>query len=314
MCKKKGGYPAILEGMERNLHCTPWPANFPRVVAMSSGVALQNHPLHALAKAGDMDAAARLVLDLAKPDKIRMLAAQFPDAVIVPVHAQEASGINHIPRKFADYIAHLTGLEADTDVIQATTVFRTGKGGWYRMAFRPEFDGPVRPGREHILVDDCVTGGGSLSELRQHIIRGGGNVVAMSTIGYAQFSTNIALTENTRNALTIRYNGKLLYDWLQQHNIYNGEVGALTESEARLIYNAKSLNTATERLSEAKQQEFAASQPELFPKRSRQEEIEALSAHRVGEEISKDRQAVLDLLMAADREDHAKGNDNEHSR
>jgi len=274
---------------------------------MSSGVALQNHPLHALAKAGDMDAAAQLVLDLAKPDKIRMLAAQFPDAVIVPVHAQEANGINHIPAKFADYISHLTGLEADTDVVQASTVFRTGKGGWYRMAFRPAFDGPVRPGRDHILVDDCVTGGGSISELRQHIIRGGGNVVAMSTIGYAQFSTNIALTENTRNAITLRYNGIRLYEWLQEHHIYNGEVGALTESEARLIYNAKSLNAATERLTAARQEAFAASQPELFPKRSRQEEIAALSAQRKGAEVSKDRQAVLDLLMAADRDDQERG-------
>jgi len=152
---------------------------------MSTGEALQRHPLHALAKAGNMDAAAQLVLDLAKPYKIEMLAAHFPDAVIVPVHAQEATGINHIPAKYADYISHLTGLEADTDIIQASTVFRTGKGAWYRMAFRPVFEGPVRTGRDHILVDDCVTGGGSFSELRQHIIRGGGNVVAMSTIGYA---------------------------------------------------------------------------------------------------------------------------------
>jgi len=171
--------------MEDDLHCTPWPENFPRVVAMSTGEALQRHPLHALAKAGNMDAAAQLVLDLAKPYKIEMLAAHFPDAVIVPVHAQEATGINHIPAKYADYISHLTGLEADTDIIQASTVFRTGKGAWYRMAFRPVFEGPVRTGRDHILVDDCVTGGGSFSELRQHIIRGGGNVVAMSTIGYA---------------------------------------------------------------------------------------------------------------------------------
>ena len=277
---------------------------------MSTGEALQRNPLHALAKSGNMDAAAQLVLDLAKPYKIGMLAAHFPDAVIVPVHAQEATGINHIPAKYADYISHLTGLEADTDIIQASTVFRTGKGAWYRMAFRPMFEGPVRTGRDHILVDDCVTGGGSLSELRQHIIRGGGKVVAMSTLGYAQFSTIIGLTENTRENLTLRYNGTILYEWLKQHNIYNGEVGALTESEARLIYNAKSLITATERLTQAREDAVAASQPELFPRRSRQEEIEALSAQRV----SPERQAVRDMLRAADREDQGNVQDNEHSR
>jgi len=298
--------------MEDDLHCTPWPENFPRVIAMSTGEALQRHPLHALAKSGNMDAAAQLVLDLAKPYKIEMLAAHFPDAVIVPVHAQEATGINHIPAKYADYISHLTGLEADTDIIQASTVFRTGKGAWYRMAFRPMFEGPVRTGRDHILVDDCVTGGGSLSELRQHIIRGGGNVVAMSTMGYAQFSTNIGLTENTRENLTLRYNGMILYEWLKQHSIYNGEVGALTESEARLIYNARSLNTATERLTQAREEAFAASQPELFPRRSRKEEIENLSAHRTA--ISPDRQAVRDMLRDADIQEQGNAQENEQER
>ena len=281
---------------------------------MSTGEALQRHPLHALAKSGNMDAAAQLVLDLAKPYKIEMLAAHFPDAVIVPVHAQEATGINHIPAKYADYISHLTGLKADTDIIQASTVFRTGKGAWYRMAFRPMFEGPVRTGRDHILVDDCVTGGGSLSELRQHVIRGGGKVVAMSTLGYAQFSTNIGLTENTRENLTLRYNRMILYEWLKQHHIYNGEVGALTESEARLIYNAKSLNTATERLTQAREEAVAASQPELFPRRSRQEEIEVLSAHRTA--IAPERQAIREILSNADRREQEMGRhqDNEHER
>lgn len=296
--------------MANHLQCTPWPENFPRVVPMSSGVALQNHPLHAAAKAGDMDAAAQLVLDLAKPDKIKLLAAQFPNAVVVPVHAQEAHGINHIPRKFADFISHIAGLEADTEIIQSSTAFRTGKGGWYRLAFRPSFEGEVQPGREHILVDDCITGGGSLSELRQHVIRGGGKVVAMSTIGYAQFSTNIALTENTRDNLAMRYNSMILYDWLKQNNIYAGEAGALTESEARLIYNAESLIVATERLTEAKQQAFSASQPELFP-RSRQEEIAALSSWR----NSPERQQFEDMMRDAGRhyqDEHVQ--DNEHSR
>ena len=298
--------------MEDALHCTPWPETFPRVIAMSTGEALQRHPLHALAKSGNMDAAAQLVLDLAKPYKIEMLAAHFPDAVVVPVHAREYRGVNHIPAKYADFIAHLTGLEADTDIIQASTVFRTGKGAWYRMAFRPMFEGPVRTGRDHILVDDCVTGGGSLSELRQHIIRGGGKVVAMSTLGYAQFSTNIGLTENTRENLTLRYNRMILYEWLKQHHIYNGEVGALTESEARLIYNAKSLNTATERLTQAREEAFAASQPELFPRRSRKEEIENLSAPRTA--ISPDRQAVRDMLRDADMKEQENAQENELER
>jgi len=112
----------------------------------------------------------------------------------------------------------------------------------------------------------------------------------------------------------MRYNEMTLYEWLKQHSIYNGEVGALTESEASLIYNARSLNTATERLTQAREEAVAASQPELFPRRSRQEEIEVLSAHRTA--ITPERQAIREILRNADRGEQEMGRhqDNEHER
>ncbi len=242
----------------------PWPENFPRVLAMTSGRKLVTHPDHAAAKAGDMDSAARLVMDLAPAEKIRALAAAYPGAIVAAVHAQESGGINEIPAKFADYIGHLTGLVVDTEIIQSNTVFRTGRGGWYRMAFRPEFEGDVAPGRDYILVDDCVTGGGSLSEMRQHVCRGGGEVVACSTIGYAQFSTNLAISNETQLALQTKYGTLNTREWLKENNLYNGEIGALTESEGRLLRNAGGLVEAGKRLSEARQEVLAEAQPVLF--------------------------------------------------
>ncbi len=242
----------------------PWPENFPRVVAMTTGGKLVTHPDHAAAKAGDMDAAARLVMDLSPVEKIMALAAAYPGAIVAAVHAQECGGINEIPSKFADYIGHLTGVDVDTEIIQSNTVFRTGRGGWYRMAFRPEFEGDVAPGRDYILVDDCVTGGGSLSEMRQHICRGGGEVVACSTIGYAKFSTNLVISNETQLAIQTKYGTINTREWLKENNLYNGEIGALTESEGRLLRNARGLDEATKRLFAARQEILAEAQPVLF--------------------------------------------------
>jgi predicted amidophosphoribosyltransferase len=108
------------------------------------------------------------------------LAQQHPSAIVVPVHAEESTGRNQIPTKFADYFGYVTGLEVDTGIVQSRKVGRTGKGAWHRLAFRPAFSGPVQAGREYIVVDDIVTGGVSLSELRQFIESQGGRVVAMT--------------------------------------------------------------------------------------------------------------------------------------
>jgi hypothetical protein len=124
---------------------------------------------------------------------------------VVPVHAEEASGRNKIPSKFADYIGHIAGLEVDEGIAQSNKVGRTGKGAWHRLAFRPQFAGAVIAGREYILVDDIVTGGGSLSELRQYIEANGGKVVEMATLGAAQFSANIRLSEKSPLDLTEKY-------------------------------------------------------------------------------------------------------------
>ncbi|MCC6685624.1 MAG: phosphoribosyltransferase, partial [Fimbriimonadaceae bacterium] len=133
----------------------PWPEDF-KVAPMTTGAKLKSHPDYVAAKSGDRDAALRVVTDLAKPEKLREMAARHPDAIVVAVHAEEASGFNQIPRKFADYIGYVTGLEVDPSIVQSNRAGRTGQGDWYRMGNRPEFDGEVQPGRKYIIVDDVV--------------------------------------------------------------------------------------------------------------------------------------------------------------
>jgi len=178
------------------------PKGFTRVTQLTTIAKMKSHADYKAAKAGDAKAAARLVRDMmageAQQDKIKALAEKHPGAVLAAVHAEERAGKNKIPQAIADYISEATGLEVDTGIVQSRKVGHAGQDAWHRLAFRAKFDGEVKPGREYILVDDVVTGGGTFGELRRYVESNGGKAVDMLCAGAAQFSTNIALSEKTR--------------------------------------------------------------------------------------------------------------------
>ncbi|WP_461253575.1 hypothetical protein, partial [Treponema sp. R8-4-B8] len=108
---------------------------------------------------------------------LKTLKLKYPEAIVVPVHAEEAKGKNRIPEALAEYIGNRTGLEVNNNIIQTNRVHRTGKDEWHRFAFRPSFDGEVKSGRDYIIVDDVFSNGGSFNELRLFIEKNGGRVV-----------------------------------------------------------------------------------------------------------------------------------------
>jgi hypothetical protein len=242
-----------------------WPANFPNVRVMTNGGKLTGHPDFKAAKRGDAEAGARLVMALAGRLKLRALAQAHPNAIVLPVIASERTGNNAIPGAFAERIAYVTGLRTAFDVVQVSRVGRTGSPLWHRMAFRPQYAGPIEAGAEYLLVDDMVTGGGSLAELRRYVEGQGGKVVGMATLAAAQYSTNIALSEETRLALEARMGVDLLREFLQTENLYGGEQRALTESEARALLAAGSLDAARSRIVAARRQAAEADGVGILP-------------------------------------------------
>ncbi|GEM_PF-201729 len=241
----------------------PWPTDFPNITPLSTIAKLKAHPEYLAAKTGDRAAAVRVISAIMQRDqqtKLRALAARYPDAIVVPVHAVERNGTNKIPRTFADFISELTGLSVDTSIVQTNKVGRTSQNTWHRLAFRPQFDGDVRPGARYLLVDDAVTGGGTFSELRQFIEGRGGRVVHLAAIGAAQFSAKIALSESTYQTLEARYGAENLERFLRDHSLYGGNPRALTESEARTLLGAGTLDAAGDRITAAIEQERLRSQ------------------------------------------------------
>ncbi|MEO8296359.1 MAG: transglycosylase SLT domain-containing protein, partial [Burkholderiales bacterium] len=151
----------------RKSRSRPWGDLPPAVIGARLGEA-GKHADHAAAKAGDLDAAVRLVDDVLPDSAVEQLRELVGDsnALLVPVHAQEAAGRNKIPVAVADALSGRLSLTIDSRITQSNEVRRTGADGMARIARQPEFAGEVEPGRNYVLVDDTLTQGGTFAQLK----------------------------------------------------------------------------------------------------------------------------------------------------
>lgn len=223
-----------------------WPENFPKVkiVTTLDFIKRKHEDLHKRAKAGSLGAAMELVDSIIGPatikgkpnpkwDSIRSLAADYPGATLVPVQAEEATGHNMIPFAYAYKIYDMTGLKMNKTIRQVVRANHTGSDALWRMTHRPEFIGNVMHGHTYIIIDDHVTMGGTLNELRKHIQDRGGKVVAATTLTASRFSDILSLRQGTLEKLAAKF-GKDLGKELHEAGIANVPA-ELTEAEARYL-------------------------------------------------------------------------------
>jgi hypothetical protein len=208
---------------------------------------LKAHPLYHAAKAGDAEAAAGLVMDLARPLAEQAQTNFSPGVIYVAPHALEASGDNAIPQALAQVIANVAGGEADLEIVQTTRVFHTGADPMERLNNRPEFDGIVRPDADYVLVDDVTTMGGTLADLAHHIILGGGQVIGAMVLVNASRSQALAPDSRVVTELERRH-GPTIRD------VFKIDPGALTADEARYLLGFRSADEIRNRSAKAKQE------------------------------------------------------------
>jgi len=244
-----------------------WDADFPPVmhfvdlenVCAKPWKFLESHPDYDAAKNHENRVAAlRLVHDfLRTPEnqaQLMILKEKYQGAIIVPIHAIEAEGKNRIPEALAEYIGMNTSLEVDDNIIQTNRVHRTGTDEWHRFAFRPSYDGMVKSGRNHLIVDDVFSLGGSFNELRRFIESNGGKVVHTIALATGRSGPEIALNPKTLKNLVDRYGTNKLESFLKEIDLYDGNFKALTEPEARALRRASSLDSARDRIFAARQE------------------------------------------------------------
>lgn len=212
-------------------------AGFPDAVIAAALAAQSKDPSYEAAKAGNMAAARKLVQSVLLDDAVAKVRAMIGDTrpAIVPVSAEEAAGRNKIPLAAADELGSQLDLEVDVDIVQSTRSRRSGRDGMGRLANQPEFIGEVAAGQDYLIVDDTLTQGGTLAQLKTYIEANGGRVVGAFALGGKQYSAKMALAPETLSKVRDAYGA--IEDWWRD-TLGFGFAG-LTESEARYILNTK---------------------------------------------------------------------------
>ncbi|WP_258393993.1 PLxRFG domain-containing protein [Stenotrophomonas maltophilia] len=211
-----------------------WEADFPDVVTAHRPGRLSAHADYDAAKAGDDTAALRVARDVITPQFVQDVRAALPEGskpLVVAVQSQEATGNNRIPRMAAELLAQRLGLQVSEDIVQAAKVNRSAGDALHRLANQPPFTGNVEKGRDYVLIDDTLTQGGTLAQLKTHIEDNGGKVVLATALTGKDYSRKIAL--NSQSLADVRERFGSIEPWWRDQFGYGFE--GLTESEARTI-------------------------------------------------------------------------------
>ena len=237
-------------------HTNSWDNNFPNVFSSAIYRDLKNNKnfedLRLRAKAGDRDAADELVREVADYDMIRSLRERFPDAIIAPVVAEEASGNNQIPYAYANLLRE-NGFEIDTNIIQAVRAHHTGANSIKRLMNRVRFDGKVQEGKSYILIDDHIDYGGTLRDFKDYIETNGGKVVAFSTL--TAIDKNIKISPTKENIEKLNQYGGKVDELLKQFGITDNKAG-LTNSEIESILKLFSDKNRNRKFEDENQRRF----------------------------------------------------------
>jgi N12 class adenine-specific DNA methylase len=250
-------------------------AGFPDAVIGHRSVSENDN--YRAAKSGDMMAAMILASETVTDDYADRVKAALGDSepVIVPVRSAEGEqGVsNAIPAATALVLGEKLGLQVDSGRIrQAHRIGRSGSDGWHRLANQPAFEGNVVAGQDYLILDDTLTQGGTLAQLKEYIESNGGRVVLASALTGKGYSAKIALSDELLGELRAKHGGLELW-W---KDTFGFGFEGLTESEARFIAKARGVSTEQirERIAGARVGRANGSRPGNDPQRpSDQEEV-----------------------------------------
>lgn len=238
-----------------------WPTNFPPVCATVPVGALMRHPrFNAAKRCGDFEAARQIVSDLPDWKAVEKAGMRFAmqRARLVVVGADPAAP-NQIPRAFGERLAAITGCPVDNGILRSNSPKHTGKSALARILARAQYAGTLRRGAHYVAVDDVMTQGGTISELRQFINGHGARMIGVMTMAFTNSTVmsdglQVAPSIETRRLLATRFKDVELSALLADFGIYAGDVGALTESEARCLLRFPVLERLREALDETRGQ------------------------------------------------------------
>jgi hypothetical protein len=227
----------------------PWD-HFPDVLIHAEERAVKFHPDYRAAKSGDAVAAGRLVADTLNQPIIAQLSRYGSESpILVSAHAYEAEGVNAIPEALADELGNRLDWPVESNIVQINVVGHTGADGFTRLARQAAFDGEVKPGAAYVLVDDFVGQGGTLANLRGHVLAGGGRVLAVTALTGKPYSARLALDHS--QLVELREKHGSIEPWWETK--FGHSFDCLTQSEARYLARTPDADAIRNRLAAAEQ-------------------------------------------------------------
>lgn len=134
---------------------------------------LKKNPHYAKAKSGSLEDAKILVNEIMEGRNY-----SIGNGILLPVIAEEKSGLNKIPLAFAMYLSDENGNDIDINVLQSVRANHTGSVASNRIRkidFRSLNDEDFK-GKHYIIIDDHVTMGGTIASLASFIRSKGGEI------------------------------------------------------------------------------------------------------------------------------------------
>ncbi|WXL27773.1 LPD38 domain-containing protein [Ectopseudomonas mendocina] len=223
-----------------------WSEEFPDAVLAHPLSFLNNHPDYEAAKPGDDAAALRVARDAVTPafvEQVRRLIPKDSEPRIVPVLAVEGAGKNRIPLMAAEVLAQRLGLKVEAELMQQQKIGRTRASALERIAKQPTFAGKVVAG-DFLILDDTLTQGGTLAQLKTHIEDSGGRVVGAVSLTGKNYSRKLSLDPSTLAEVRDKYGS--IESWWRDTFGYSFE--GLTQSEARTLLTFDKGQLSPERL------------------------------------------------------------------
>ena len=112
------------------------------------------------------------------------------------------------------------------------------------------FEGEVERGGDYLLVDDFVGQGGTIANLKGFIEARGGTAVGCTTLTGKPWSAKLTPSADTLRKLREKHGGELESWW---EDTFGYGFGFLTESEARYLARADSVELIRNRILAARQ-------------------------------------------------------------
>lgn len=195
---------------------------------------MRSHPAYLDASQGDPSAARRLVKEIYKPRKV-VAAADF----VVPLQQLNHKGVwSAIPLAFALHLARDIGAKVAPMIRQDNIVTHTAEDSAKRLLNQPSFIGSVPRGR-CIIVNDTVTYGSGLANLRGYLEHKGSQVLLASTLVAGVFATRLAPDPGLISSIKRRFSNEL--------SIFPEKLGFpvdfLTNREGNYVYGLKNLES-----------------------------------------------------------------------